>query len=121
MRPGPPSPEPPPELADWLDAQPALAVLNGKWTLPIMDALHRGPRRYRDLAQAIGPRVSNKVLGATLRRLERHHLISREENDDDHTVTYTLTPLGRSLHPHVAALSHWSREHRGQLPPPSQS
>ena len=118
MRPGPPSPEPPPELADWLDAQPALAVLNGKWTLPIMDALHRGPRRYRDLAQAIGPRVSNKVLGATLRRLERHHVITRHESDD-HTVTYDLAPLGRSLHPYVSGLSRWSRERRSQLPPPT--
>jgi DNA-binding HxlR family transcriptional regulator len=118
MRPGTPPPEPRPEPTDWLDAQPALDVLHGRWILPIMDALHRGPHRHRDLAQTIAPRVSNKVLSATLRRLEQHHLITRDDTDK-RAVVYTLTPLGRSLHPLVAALSRWSREHRGQLPPPS--
>lgn len=115
MRPGSPSPAPRPEPADWLDAQPALDVLNGKWTLPIMDALHHGPRRHRDLAHTLGPHASNKVLGATLRKLEHHQLITRRATDG-HTVLYALTPLGRSLHPVVAALSRWSREHRHQLP-----
>lgn len=111
MRPAPSTPVP--ESADWLDAQAALDVLEGKWTLPIMDALHRGPRRHRDLAQTLGARVSSKVLGETLRRLEHHHLVARHVTAD-HTVLYTLAPLGRSLSPHVAALSRWSREH---LPP----
>ena len=114
MRPGSPSPAPRPEPADWLDAQPALDVLNGKWTLPIMDALHQGPRRHRDLALTLGPHASNKVLGATLRKLEHHQLIARRVTDG-HTVLYALTPLGRSLHPVVASLSRWSREHREQL------
>lgn len=116
MRPGTPSPAPRPHQADWLDAQPALDVLDGKWTLPIMDAIHQGPRRHRDLAQSLAPRVSNKVLTATLKRLEQHQLITRQ-TAEDHTVTYALAPLGQSLHPLIAALSSWSREHRGQLPP----
>lgn len=115
MRPGSPSPAPRPEPADWLDAQPALDVLNGKWTLPILDALHRGPRRHRDLARTLGPDASSKVLSATLRKLEHHHLITRSAADD-HTVLYVLTPLGTSLHPVVATLSRWSREHLSQLP-----
>lgn len=118
MRPGTPSPAPRPQQADWLDAQPALEVLDGKWTLPIMDEIHQGPRRHRDLAQSLAPRVSNKVLTATLRRLEQHQLITRQ-TAEDHTVTYALAPLGQSLHPLIAALSRWSREHRGQLPPGS--
>ena len=116
MRPGTPSPAPRPEPADWLDAQPALDVLNGKWILPILDVLHQGPRRHRDLAQTLSPRVSSKVLSATLRRLEHHQLITREATED-RTVVYALAPLGRSLHPFVAALSRWSRKHRGELPP----
>ena len=119
MRPGTPPPEPRPEPADWLDAQPVLDVLHGKWTLPIMDTLHRGPCRHRDLAQTIRPRVSNKVLSDSLRRLEQHRLVARDASDQ-HAVTYTLTPLGESLHPLVAALSRWTREHRRQLPPPGR-
>ena len=119
MRPGTPPPEPRPEPADRLDAQPVLDVLHGKWTLPIMDTLHRGPCRHRDLAQTIRPRVSNKVLSDTLRRLEQHRLVARDASDQ-HAVTYTLTPLGESLHPLVAALSRWTREHRRQLPPPGR-
>jgi DNA-binding HxlR family transcriptional regulator len=75
-----------------------------------MDALHEGPRRHRELARTLGTRVSSKVLSATLRRLEHHGLIARQVTAD-HTVLYSLAPLGRSLYPHVAALSRWSREH----------
>ena len=114
MRPGPPSPAPRPEPADWLDAQPALDVLNGKWTLPIMDALHQGPRRHRDLAHTLGPRASSKVLSATLRKLEDDQLIARQHREGQ-VILYRLTALGRSLHPVVATLSRWSRDHRSEL------
>ena len=115
MRPGSPSPAPRPEPADWLDAQPALDVLDGKWTLSILDALHHGPRRHRDLARTLGPDASSKVISATLRKLEHHQLITRRATDD-HTILYALTPLGKSLDPVVTALSRWSRQHRSQLP-----
>ena len=115
MRPGTHSPAPPPQPGDWLGAQPALDILGGKWTLPVMDAIQQGPRRHRDLADTLRPRVSNKVLTATLRRLLRDELIVRH-NAEDGTVTYTLSPLGQSLHPHIAALSNWSHRHRNQLP-----
>jgi DNA-binding HxlR family transcriptional regulator len=104
-----------PDPADWLDAQPALDILGGKWTLPIIDTLHRGPCRHRDLARTLGPGISHKMLSATLRRLESYELINREVHSDT-TIIYTLAPLGRSLHPAVAQLSRWSRKHRGELP-----
>jgi DNA-binding HxlR family transcriptional regulator len=105
-----------PDRADWTDAQPALAALSGKWTLPIMEALCRGPCRHRDLARTLGPEVSSKVLSAALRRLEQLQLIERQVTGDQ-SVVYTLAALGRSLHPVVAELSRWTREHWiGQAP-----
>jgi DNA-binding HxlR family transcriptional regulator len=112
MRPGTTA-TPPQQGSDWLDAQPVVDLLNGKWTLPVLDALHRGPCRHRDLARALAPDITNKMLSHTLRRLERDQVITRADNTDH--PTYTLAPLGHALHRVVANLSGWSRTH---LPPP---
>jgi DNA-binding HxlR family transcriptional regulator len=101
MRPGPGASQP----ADWIDAHPAVDLLAGKWTLPILAALDPNPLRHGELARALGPGIAPKVFGENLARLQHDGLITKQSDDDGHTHRYTLTDLGRSLYQPVAHLS----------------
>ena len=98
--------------SDWLDARLGIELLAGKWTLPTLHALHHGPCRNRDLARALAPEITPKMLQHTLRRLERQGLLTRDDTATH--PAYSLTPLGASLHRAIAPLAHWSRHHRTQ-------
>jgi DNA-binding HxlR family transcriptional regulator len=55
---------------------PALTLISGKWVAPILTALHDGPVRRTTLRGCLDG-VSDKILTATLRRMERGGLITR--------------------------------------------
>jgi DNA-binding HxlR family transcriptional regulator len=85
-----------------------LARVGEKWTLMSVVALADAPLRFGALQRRLEG-VSRKVLSQTLRNLESDGLLSRQvvERRPLH-VTYTLTPLGRSLVPLALALKAWS-------------
>ena len=118
MPPGPGASRP--EPADWIDAHPAVDLLAGKWTLPILAALDPNPLRHGELARTLRPDISDKVFGQNLTRLQRDGLITKQSDDDGHTHRYALTDLGRSLYQPVAHLSRWTRAHTHELHPPSR-
>ena len=63
------------ELADCPGHQ-VLAILSGKWTPLIVEALAEGPQRHGELARRVAG-ATQKMLTQTLRELERDGLVTR--------------------------------------------
>lgn len=86
-----------------------LRVLEGRWKLLILFHLFGGKvRRFSELERAI-PAVSQKVLTAQLRQLERDGIVSRVVYPQvPPKVEYALTDFGQGLCPVLDALLKWS-------------
>ena len=99
-----------------VDAQAALQVLSGKWVVPIVIVLGAGPRRHGELQRALGPRLHQKVLTETLRRMEALGLLSRSVVAEiPPSVTYSLTGLGVTLLEPIVQLAAWAATHGDEL------
>ena len=84
-----------------------LARISDKWTLLVVRALGRGPRRFNALKREIGE-VSQKMLAATLRELEENGFVVRTVTPvTPPQVEYALTDLGRDFVNPVQALAGW--------------
>ncbi|WP_432921578.1 winged helix-turn-helix transcriptional regulator [Microbispora sp. CA-135349] len=82
-----------------------------KWAVTVIAELGRKPRRYNELRRSI-PGVSQRMLTATLRDLERDGLVRRTVHPVvPPRVDYELTPLGATLLDTVSALLDWAVEH----------
>ena len=85
--------------------------LSDKWVTLVLCALEDEPQRYSQLARAIAG-VSQKMLTQTLRTLERDGMLTRTVTATvPVTVTYELTPLGRSLLVVFGGLKVWAESH----------
>jgi DNA-binding HxlR family transcriptional regulator len=88
-------------------SQSILALIGGKWSLLIVCALRTGPRRTGELKRRLAG-VSAKMLTQTLRELERHGIVQREDfGEVPPRVEYRLSPLGRSLATLVIGIEQW--------------
>ncbi|MCX5204477.1 helix-turn-helix transcriptional regulator [Streptomyces sp. NBC_00237] len=89
-----------------LDA--AVDVIDGKWKVLILWALHERPRRFGATRREL-PGISEKVLASQLRELEADLIVHREvyEGTAVPRVEYSLTDLGRELHEALAPLGAW--------------
>lgn len=97
------------------EMQPIMAMLARKWVLAVLASLADGPRRHRDLRRSLSG-VSDKVLTATLRRLERDGLLRRDVHATSPVrVEYALTSLGHSMQPSLASLAGWVAAHREEI------
>jgi DNA-binding HxlR family transcriptional regulator len=103
----------------------ALSFIDGKWKGVILHHLmEEGTLRFNELRRRI-PSVTQRMLTRQLRELEEDGLIGREVHAVvPPRVDYSLTPLGVSLQPVIAALRSWGAEHvlcedgqRSILPP----
>jgi DNA-binding HxlR family transcriptional regulator len=96
-------------------ARQLLDRISDKWVSLILTALADGPQRYGELSRTIAG-VSQKMLTQTLRTLERDGLLSRTVTPSVPVrVDYTLTPLGESLLPIMAAIKNWSESHLDEV------
>jgi DNA-binding HxlR family transcriptional regulator len=103
----PPRPEDLPAGMDGCPVEEALRLLSGKWRLLAIFRLGQGPMRFNALQRALAP-VTQKVLTATLRRLEADRLVWRRvEATVPPNVTYGLTERGAALAPIFDALAVW--------------
>lgn len=90
-----------------------LQVRNGKWTVAVVLRLREDTLRFTELRRSTG--ISQKVLTATLRSLERDGLVSRTSYATiPPRVDYALTDLGReAVRVFEAweefALRHWAQ------------
>ncbi|NNC16658.1 helix-turn-helix transcriptional regulator [Corallococcus exiguus] len=90
-----------------------LDQLADKWSVLLLLALSDGPVRFNALKRKVEG-ITQKMLGQTLRRLERNGLVERRVFATvPVTVEYEVTPLGRSLYGIVDAIRNWSIDHIG--------
>ena len=88
-------------------------VIGGKWKARIVWALIRKDNlRYSELRRACPP-ISDRILSKELKELEDWALVSRK----DYAVVppkteYSLTKLGWTLEPVMAAMAEWGGQNR---------
>ena len=92
-------------------AEYTLAMIGGRWKIPLLFNLLSGAKRFSELSRALGG-VTQKMLTQQLREMERHGLVERKIYAQvPPKVEYSLTPLGRSLEPVVDAMCRWGDLH----------
>ena len=92
-----------------------------KWAVLVLGALDDGPVRFNALKRRLQG-ISQKMLGQTLRQLERNGLVARRVFATvPVTVEYSLTPLGAALTEPVNALREWAEYHIPQILAAQQS
>lgn len=90
----------------------AIALVGGKWKLPILYSLREQTMRFNALKKAL-PGVTQKMLTQQLRELERDGLISRKVYAEvPPKVEYTLTPITKKLEPILDSMCRWGLEYR---------
>lgn len=91
-------------------------IMGGKWKARIVWALTRSDvLRFSELRRSCPP-ISDRILSKELKELESWGLIARKEFAvvPPHTE-YSLTDLGRTLEPIMAAMATWGLEQRGKI------
>ena len=100
------------------DCRPVGEILNqigGKWTVLIINKLSAGSMRFGELKRDIGG-ISQKMLTATLRDLERDGFVSRTLTPTiPPRVDYELTELGHDLQVPLGALGTWAINNRNRV------
>lgn len=92
-----------------------LDLVGDKWTSLVLSFLSDGSLRFGELRRLVLG-ISQRMLTATVRDLERHGLISRTVHPTiPPNVEYALTPLGESLVPLVRGIVHWSQAHGSEI------
>ena len=92
-------------------AEFTLAIIGGRWKIPIIFHLLAGRKRFSVLSRAITG-VTQKMLTQQLREMERNGLVRRQVFAQvPPKVEYSLTDLGTSLEPVVEAMCRWGEAH----------
>ncbi|MEP7765471.1 helix-turn-helix domain-containing protein [Sanguibacter sp. 25GB23B1] len=85
-----------------------LMTISEKWYGLVLNAIADGASRFSEIGRTVAG-VSQKMLTQTLRRMERDGIVVRTVTPSVPVrVDYTLTPLGESLRPVMAAIKAWS-------------
>ena len=82
-----------------------------KWTLAVIHQIGTSTRRFTELLRIV-PGISQRMLTATLRGLERDGLVQRTVYPVvPPKVEYRLTPMGETLLQTVCMLMSWAYDH----------
>ena len=87
-----------------------------KWSILILLLLSENENlRYNHLSKQI-PDISQKMLACTLKSLEADKLINRKVYPGvPLRVEYRLTDIGKSLIPHINALTNWALDNMAEI------
>lgn len=92
-----------------------LAILNGKWKLPIIATLLRGNNRFKDLRESIH-RITPRMLSKELKELEVNGVVERKVHPyPANLIEYRLTESGRDIATVIDALIDWGLAHRSAV------
>ncbi|WP_126582958.1 winged helix-turn-helix transcriptional regulator [Tengunoibacter tsumagoiensis] len=92
-----------------------LDLIADKWIALIFALLEKHPTRFNELQRAIEG-ISHKMLTQTLRNLERRGIVERKIIPTiPPAVEYSLSSLGTTLIPLMAALRQWAEEHMEEV------
>ena len=93
-----------------------LTLIGDKWKVLILRDLMDGTKRFGELKKSIGS-VTQKVLTAQLRDMEEKGLVNRKVYAEvPPKVEYSLTELGKSLQPILAAMQTWGEKYKASSP-----
>src|SRR5712692_4706018 len=96
--------------------QATINVLRGKWKVQAVWRLSFGPLRFAELRDLLHG-VSEKVLTAQLRELEKNEVVKRRAvRTSPPKVTYSLSSSGDNLIPLLQDLCDWGSRHFGITP-----
>ncbi len=89
-----------------------LSLIGNKWKVLILRDLMAGTKRFGELKKSVGS-VSQKVLTAQLRDLEKNGLVNRKVYAEvPPRVEYSLTELGKSIEPVLDAMRIWGEYYK---------
>lgn len=92
-----------------------LAVVNGKWKVPIIGTLLFGPKRFKDLETTI-KKITPRMLSKELKELEVNGIVKRNIYDERPIrIEYELTNSGHTLKPILDAMVEWGSKHRSDV------
>lgn len=90
-------------------------MISDKWKVLILRDLLDGTKRFSELRRSVGS-VSQKVLTANLRQMERDGLVHREVFPEvPPRVEYSLTEMGQSLVPLINDLTAWAQQNMARI------
>ncbi len=96
-------------------APSVLNLIASKWTVMVMHVLRHGVKRYSELTTAM-PGITQKVLTATLRKLERNGIVERTVYPVvPPKVDYKLTKLGHELLHATEGMAEWAEGYSKQV------
>src|SRR4051794_8517647 len=88
-------------------AEATLEVIGGRGKKLILWHLFQETKRFSELMRAVSG-ITQKMLTQQLREMERDGIVHRKVYPEvPPKVEYSVTPLGRSLKPVVAAMCKW--------------
>lgn len=92
-----------------------LTLIGDKWKVLVLRDLMPGTKRFGELRKSVGD-VSQKVLAAQLRDMEKSGLVHQEVYAEvPPRMEYSLTPLGRSLKPILDSMWAWGEGYKASL------
>jgi len=103
------------ETARLCEARQILNRVGDKWSIAVIYALDGATKRFTELRREIDG-ISQRMLTATLRTLERDGLVRRTVHPVvPPRVDYELTDLGDTLRGTVCALMRWAVDHADDI------
>ncbi len=91
-----------------------LDVISGRWKVLIFRELLQGTKRFNELQRAMQG-ITHKMLTQQLRDMEADGIVQRHVYQQlPLKVDYSLTPLGKTLHPIIDAMHQWGTEYLRQ-------
>jgi DNA-binding HxlR family transcriptional regulator len=85
-----------------------LGVIGGRWKVLILQELFHGVRRFNQLHRTMSG-ITHKTLTQQLREMEADGVIARKVFAQiPPKVEYSVTPLGKTLRPVLAAMHRWA-------------
>lgn len=89
----------------------ALAIIGGKWKLPLIKRLTGSTKRYNELFRELEG-VTQRMLTKQLRELEIDKIVARKVYSEiPPKVEYSLTKAGKELHTVILELEKWGKKH----------
>lgn len=87
-----------------------IGAIGGRWKVLVIHHLLEGKQRFGELTRLLGG-VSPRTLTRQLRELEESGVVEREVYQQiPPKVEYSLTELGRELHPVLKAMHTWGEK-----------
>lgn len=95
--------------------QDTLYVVNGKWKLPILVAIHEGNNRFKTIQRSV-PGITSKILANELKELELNKLVVRTVHDSFPVlIEYTPSIYCETLSSLINEMINWGKNHRNKI------